>query len=59
MQNDQDDEKLAPWEAALLRHARQMDQRARSEMLQLAAYFATVHPLRPSPPALRLIRSAD
>jgi hypothetical protein len=57
MENDQEDTKLAPWEAALLRHTRQMDQRARSEMLQLAAAMADTHPLRPSRPSLRLVKT--
>jgi hypothetical protein len=54
MQNDQDN-KLAPWEAALLCYARQMDQRARSEMLRMAEVMAETRPLRPSRPSLRLV----
>jgi hypothetical protein len=57
MQNDQEDIKLAPWEAALLRHARQMDGRARSEVLLIAEAAASAHPRRPSRPPLRLVKS--
>jgi hypothetical protein len=56
MQNDQKDSKLAPWEIALLRHVRQMDQRARREMLELVAAMADAHPPRVS---LRLVKSSS
>jgi len=54
MKNDQEDNKLAPLEAALLRHMRQMDHRARGQMLEFARIMAEAHPLRPS---LRLVKS--
>ena len=57
MQNDQEDIKLAPWEAALLRHVRQMDDRARGEVLRIAEGAAHAHPRRLARPSLRLVKS--
>jgi hypothetical protein len=57
MQNDQEGIRLAPWEAALLHHARQMDDRARGEILRIAEAAASAHSRRPARPSLRLIKS--
>lgn len=57
MRNDQEDIKLAPWEAALLRHARQMDDRARGEILRIAEAQASAYPRRPVRPWLHLVKS--
>lgn len=57
MQKDQEDIKLAPCEAALVRYARQMDDRARGEILRIAEAAASAHPRRPARPLLHLVKS--
>lgn len=56
-ENDTDAIKLSSLEAQVMRHLRQMDQRARGEMLKISGPFADAHPSAPPPRLLRLVHS--